>query len=672
MAHVDGHGGVMTTGASTTADADESAGPSHGAVHRATVVAAAYGLAVLSLVMAPLNLVFLTGPAGVAMPVVALVCSVVCLWAARAARQAPGHRVDGYLFVICAAPLVHSVVQIALTRRLEHTAALMLAIVAVAALNPRGRQVAVGATLSCAVWVTVVVLEAPFLRDQLLVTAFQLALACALAAAVFQVRAAVLRRLTSAYRRLGEQVTELETLRASAELGHRRFRNVFEDSPVGIGLSDEHGHFVEANEALCTLLGRTWSELEGRSSAEFTHPDDLSSHADAGRLIGESADGFIRIEKRYVRPTGEVRWAWLTLRNVAGPDRETWTLAHVQDVTERRQGDEELLRSREGLRASVEIARATQEGRDPRPLVLDSVLAMAHATTASLVEPIGDGQLVVTATSGLENLVGVTIDLDETTATGHVWRTGEPLFVSQAQTNPMVSPDLLRQSGVTSLLWQPVGSDGHTTAILALGWDDEHVTVTDFERASVEAIAAEAAMALNGERMRQQLEQTVITDSLTGLLNRRGWDEQTLALTRQSQRTGEPFTIALADLDHFKAYNDTHGHVEADEALVAFARAARRSLRVVDVVARWGGEEFAIALRDTTGEAAAETLDRLRRSTPGGLTCSIGYAEVLPGETVAQCLSRADAALYRAKRDGRDRLEESLPPEAGPDGLLAG
>ena len=567
--------------------------------------------------------------------------------------------------MVCAVPLVNSVLLIALTRQLESTAGLMLAIVGVAALNPQGRQVIVGSAASVGVWVVVVLVEAPFPGGMLAVTALQLAVACGVAAAVYVVRRNVLLRLTSAHGRLAEQVAELEELRASAEVGHRHFRGVFENSPVGIALADERGLLVEANQALCTLLGQDWAALEGRSWVEFTHPADVPVHASVARMIRESVDGVVRVEKRYLRPTGEVRWGWLTVRHVPGPAGEQWTLAHVQDVTERRRTDEELLRSREGLRASVEIARATQKGLDPRPLVLGSVAALTRVSTVSLIEPIGDDQLVVTATSGAADLVGVTIDLAETSATTRVWQTGEPLFASGVERHPLVSQELLLQSGASSLLWQPVGVDGNVTAILALGWAGEDTVVSELERASVEAIAAEAAMALLGERMRLQLERTVVTDWLTGLLNRRGWDEQTLALTRQARRTGEPFVIALADLDHFKAYNDTHGHVDADLALVAFAQEARRSLRVVDVVARWGGEEFAIALRDTSGEGAAATLERLRRSAPEGLTCSIGYAEALPGETIGQCLSRADAALYRAKRNGRDRLERATPVSAG-------
>lgn len=632
---------------------------------RETVLAARV-LALIFLGAAPAHLVVLPGTARFVMVAAALATAVVSLGVGIRARRVAVDRLWVPVLALSIAALAHAVLLVATTREIEQTTVFMLTVVGVAAMNPAGRQVVLLVGASVTAWVLVVLVLRPGPWDHVPTTALHVAISCALAAAVFQVRSTGLRRLGSARRRLAEQVAELEALRVAAELGHRRFRSVFDDSPVGIALADEHGRLVEANEALCGLLGRPWEQIEGCHLGEFTHPDDATAVAHPAQVVQESRDGVRRVEQRYVRPDGDVVWAWLTVRDVAGPAGEVWTLAHVQDVTERKETDEELIRSREGLRASVEIARAAQHGADPRPLVLQSIASLAHVSTVSLLEPIGEDHLAVTATSGVENLVGVTIDLDEPSATAHVWHTGEPLFASVADENPLVGRELMEQSGASSLLWQPVGLDGHVSAILALGWDDRLGGVSESERTAVEAIAAETAMALHSERMRQQLELTVVTDSLTGLLNRRGWDEQTLALVRQSQRTDEPFTIALADLDHFKAYNDTHGHMEADQALVAFAAEARRSLRVVDVIARWGGEEFAIALRDTTREQAAVTLERLRRTMPEGLTCSIGYAEVRPGETVSEVLRRADAALYRAKRNGRDRLEEA---DDGSDGL---
>jgi diguanylate cyclase (GGDEF)-like protein len=121
-------------------------------------------------------------------------------------------------------------------------------------------------------------------------------------------------------------------------------------------------------------------------------------------------------------------------------------------------------------------------------------------------------------------------------------------------------------------------------------------------------------------------------------------------------RSGQPLTLALADLDHFKAFNDAHGHEAGDVLLKDFSRITSTLLRDVDVVARWGGEEFAIALPGSDETAAKVALDRLRQAVPDDQTCSFGIARWDGSESITACLARADAALYRAKAAGRDRV----------------
>ncbi|GAA5653485.1 PAS domain S-box protein [Geodermatophilus obscurus] len=128
-------------------------------------------------------------------------------------------------------------------------------------------------------------------------------------------------------------------------LTEARFRALFEASPVGIGLSDERGVFVAVNPAMCRLFGRPAEELLGRSAAPFHHPDDRHVHAASAQLITAAEDGVGRVQKRYVRPDGTVRTAWLTLTHITGPDGRPWTLAHVQDVTERVAAEQALRES---------------------------------------------------------------------------------------------------------------------------------------------------------------------------------------------------------------------------------------------------------------------------------------------------------------------------------------
>lgn len=132
--------------------------------------------------------------------------------------------------------------------------------------------------------------------------------------------------------------------------------------------------------------------------------------------------------------------------------------------------------------------------------------------------------------------------------------------------------------------------------------------------------------------------------------------------------TGQPVTLLLIDADHFKGFNDRHGHLAGDMLLRVLARVLRDGLRPADLAARFGGEEFALMLADATAESATRVAERLRQAaaairipaagggTLRGVTVSIGVAELKPGDTLESLLATADAALYRAKDAGRDRV----------------
>lgn len=155
---------------------------------------------------------------------------------------------------------------------------------------------------------------------------------------------------------------------------------------------------------------------------------------------------------------------------------------------------------------------------------------------------------------------------------------------------------------------------------------------------------------------RAALERSASTDPLTGSLNRRAWDDKLAALLEDARSTGAPLVIAVLDLDHFKAYNDAHGHNAGDVLLQRFAASAIALVRTGDVFARWGGEEFIVALPNTTTQDAEKILHRVKSSVPGAQTCSIGYATWDGVSPVSETVSHADAALYRAKRLGRDQI----------------
>jgi diguanylate cyclase (GGDEF)-like protein len=165
------------------------------------------------------------------------------------------------------------------------------------------------------------------------------------------------------------------------------------------------------------------------------------------------------------------------------------------------------------------------------------------------------------------------------------------------------------------------------------------------------------ALELHGVRAsNRELDELARRDELTGAANRRAWEEELPSLVDRARHAGAPLCVALVDLDHFKRYNDTHGHPAGDRLLAEAAQRWRGQLRAGDVLARYGGEEFAVALPHCRGSDALGLLERLRREVPAGQTCSIGLAEWDGHEDHHAIVARADAALYRAKHAGRDRV----------------
>lgn len=151
------------------------------------------------------------------------------------------------------------------------------------------------------------------------------------------------------------------------------------------------------------------------------------------------------------------------------------------------------------------------------------------------------------------------------------------------------------------------------------------------------------------------LRDTALTDALTGLPNRRAWEDGLSRELARSRRTGTSLSVAAVDLDHFKAINDADGHSAGDRFLRRTAVAWKTVLRTHDLLARTGGEEFAVALPDCDLEAAGLVGDRFRALVPDGHTCSVGVARWDRSENAEELLQRADRALYEAKRSGRDR-----------------
>lgn len=151
------------------------------------------------------------------------------------------------------------------------------------------------------------------------------------------------------------------------------------------------------------------------------------------------------------------------------------------------------------------------------------------------------------------------------------------------------------------------------------------------------------------------MQQLVQEDALTGAINRRGLEDAMPVEFSRAQRSEEPLTLVMIDLDHFKRYNDRRGHPAGDAVLRGAAQAWRKQLRPTDMLVRYGGEEFTLVLPGTDADQAAQLVDRLRALVPDRQTFSAGIATWDGHETASEVLQRADQALLQAKKAGRNR-----------------
>jgi diguanylate cyclase len=167
-----------------------------------------------------------------------------------------------------------------------------------------------------------------------------------------------------------------------------------------------------------------------------------------------------------------------------------------------------------------------------------------------------------------------------------------------------------------------------------------------------------------------------LTDPLTSLANRKFFDDALAKAMTEARAKGEPLSLMMTDIDHFKKFNDSYGHLTGDQVLRLVAISAKQNVKGQDIAARYGGEEFAIVLPNTVLRSAITVADHIRRAVMtkelmkrstgehlGRVTISVGVATLQKSDTAQSLIERADTCLYAAKRNGRNRVISEADPE---------
>jgi diguanylate cyclase (GGDEF)-like protein len=246
------------------------------------------------------------------------------------------------------------------------------------------------------------------------------------------------------------------------------------------------------------------------------------------------------------------------------------------------------------------------------------------------------------------------------TAIGHP---SEILVIEDTYDDERHADNVMTQHGVRFYAGAPlVTPDGHAIGTLCV---TDRVPRTP-TREQLDALATLATAVTAHLELRRrigeaqelaiQLQHLAAKDPLTALANRRTFDGALAAAVAHAGRTGEPFGIVLLDLDHFKRYNDTHGHVAGDDLLRRCAQSWAAAIRESDLLARYGGEEFAVIAPGCDVSECVSLAERLRRAMPGSQTCSSGATVWRQDEPADDFVRRADSLLRAAKGVGRDAV----------------
>jgi diguanylate cyclase len=319
---------------------------------------------------------------------------------------------------------------------------------------------------------------------------------------------------------------------------------------------------------------------------------------------------------------------------------------------------------------AIDLALVAALGRDlsigdnARVRACEAVLELSGADFVLLIET-GEGQQqVVAAVVGLDEVPPADAFEDERALLRSISERREATFIAEPPPG-----SVLAGLGAAAAFYEPLVLDRQPVGLFAIGYRSRRRRVGERTSSMLAMLAAEAALTIDREDLLARLDLMARRDELTGLVNRRVLRETLDAELAAAGEKGDALALAILDIDSFKGVNDRLGHQAGDRLLKTAAASWISELRQGGTIGRYGGDEFVVILPGLDHSAASTVTERLRRAMPEGATCSAGVAAWDGEQSAAQLIAAADALLYAAKAQGRDRtaaaLSHDLPLPAG-------
>ena len=424
----------------------------------------------------------------------------------------------------------------------------------------------------------------------------------------------------------------------------------------------------------------TYGEMKNRKVRLGISPDDnrlveafqKEMSLELGERASESASGSARVMHLFpIGVGGDISAAAAILDPIDSDDKKK----HIARICHSIAPQIEILRLRNEVSGRDAITNAVRifsnslkdiDADDFWQDLTQNAAEMIRAERASLlIMDEKSGKLEIKAMIGAKNEPADGEEIGGRVAK-IVYAKNEHVVISDVSQTSLPPAPPERKYKTPSFLSCPINIGLRTIGVMSF---TDRASGRAFDKKSLElfqAIAPQLAVAIDRATLKEkagEFEQLSVTDALTGLLNRRYIEERLMEEIKRSNRNGFSMGFMMLDVDHFKSYNDEHGHPAGDVALKIVAHVIRETLRGADVAARFGGEEFSILLPQTTGEEAAAIAERIRSNIETAdfphrkVTASIGVASCSAELCVsADLVSAADKALYEAKRQGRNRV----------------
>jgi len=408
-----------------------------------------------------------------------------------------------------------------------------------------------------------------------------------------------------------------------------------------------------ASTAVERLTGQPQSQLTGKGILRVIHEEDVERFQAAQRS-GDVKELVFRMRNA----AGEWRHLEAHLTDLRADRHVRGVVLNSRDITERVRLEQELTRQaqRDNFGSQlVEALEMADEEAAAYDVVRRAMVEIGEHTPMELL--LSDSSRAHLDQTAVHPLAGAPSCPVESPYSCVAVRRGHAVVFETSEALNACPKLRDREHGPCSAVCVPISFMGRSLGVLhATGPDG--VAPSKEQVAQLTTLATQAGARIGTVRAFEKTQLQAQTDGLTGLINRRTLETELRALLRDNR----PFALALADLDHFKRLNDTHGHEEGDRSLRLFSHVLRQVLRDDDLVARWGGEEFLIALPDADAQAAVEVMDRIRahlaRTLDGGqvrFTASFGVSDSTAAASLQELIQLADIGLYLSKAAGRDR-----------------